>query len=276
MADHENRNRQMDVQIINTSDLINMFKDLEQLKHSDFAFAWHSFPTTREGFQSTLKDIGVDGLDRSAFAANNYDAVISELNDALPRFADIDELNYLAVKMADLSEDEHEVFRSVLETGRHQDSIKDIINITENLDLFYLQPTFSAENYGEFLSTMKSDEFGGTIEKLAKSNDPDMRELAEYITHLEKYFDTEAYGRDAVKAENGVFTEQGYLTESEGFREVYHDPQDIPAEHRLTDPAEQLERKPSLLGQLAAAKEQAAVAPKPEALEKKTPSGRSL
>jgi len=195
----------------------------------------------------------------------------------LPRFVDLDELNYLAAKMDGLTEYQQDIFRSVVEAGRHSESVKDLINITENLDCFDIQPTYTAHQYGEFLSIMGSDEFAGTIDKLANSQDPDMRELADYITRLEKYFDADAYGKDIVKAENGVFTEQGYLTESEGFREVYRGPQDIPAEYRLLLAPDAADRKPSLLGQIAAAKEQAAdSAASPDAPEKKLPSGPEL
>lgn len=276
MSEDKNQSRQIDARIVNTDDLLSMFGDLDRLKNSDFTSQWHSFPTTRESLQATLKDIGVDGKAHVHFLVTDYDTVIHELNSVLPRFADLDELNYLAVKMDGLSEQQHDIFRSVVEAGRHCESMKDIINITENMDCFDIQPAYASNQYGEFLSIMASDKFAGTIDKLSKSQDPEMRELAEYITRLETYFDADAYAKDVVKAENGVFTEQGYLTESNSFREVYRGPKDIPAEHRLTTPPVEPERKTSLLGQLAAAKDQASDAARQDVPEKKAPSGPEL
>ena len=112
------------------------------------------------------------------------------------------------------------------------------------------------------------------IEKLTESHDPDMRDLAEYITRLEKYFDVEAYAKDVINAENGVFTEQGYLTESDGFHEVYRGIQDIPDELRIADTPPP-DRKPSLLGRLAVAKSKC-VTDEPDVTEKKRRSEPEL
>ncbi len=39
--------------------------------------------------------------------------------------------------------------------------------------------------------------------------EPDMRELVAYIGRLEQYFDAEAYARDLIAAEKGVFFPNG-------------------------------------------------------------------
>ena len=61
----------------------------------------------------------------------------------------------------------------------------------------------------------------------------DMESL-EVPDNIKPYFDFEAYGRDISINENGHFAPGGYVTKvSDDFREVYHGPQDIPAEHRV-------------------------------------------
>ena len=149
-----------------------------------------------------------------------------------------------------------ETFVAVMESGRHCESLTDIINVTENMDCFYLQPSYSAEMYGEFLATMAQDEFGGVIERLEHSPDPDMRELAGYIARLEKHFDSAAYGRELVQSENGVFTDSGYLTEINPGEYVdlysgHHDVEYPVFAYPEREPA----ARPSVMDKLAAAKE---------------------
>jgi len=258
MPDNNNRSRQIDAKLVNADDMVSMFRDIDRLRNSDFAFCWHRFPTTKEELQAALKGIGADGKDRTNIIVNDYDTVIYELNGVLPRFADLDELNYLAVKMDGLTEAQHNILRSVVEAGRHCESMKDIINITENLDCFDIQPAYSAEMYGEFHATIYRDYFANAIETLEKSSDPYMREFAAHIAKLDDHLDGQSYGRALAKEENGVFTEQGYFTESEGFREVYRGPEDIPAEYRVSVPPErEPAARPSVMDKLAAAKEAA-------------------
>lgn len=247
--------RQIDARIVNTDDMEKMFRDLELLKNSDFAFKWHSFPTTAEAIQQTLKDIGAE---KANFAADSFDTVIYELNDVLPRFVNLDELNYLAVKMDGMTEQQQDILRAVIESGRHCGSMKDIINIAENLDSFDLQPAFSPQMYGEFLAEMYRDHFAGAMEALEKSEDPAMRELAAHIGVLDNHLDATSYGLAVAAQDNGVFTEQGLLTESGDFREVYRGPQDIPPEYRVSpSPERDPAARPSVMDKLAAAKEAA-------------------
>ena len=137
--------------------------------------------------------------------------------------------------------------------------MKDIINIAENIDCFDLQPAFSPQMYGDFLAEMYRDHFAETMEALEKSDDPIMREFAAYVGKLDDHLDGESYGRALAKEENGVFTEQGYLTEKDcGFREVYRGPGDIPAEYRVSvAPNRKPAARPSVMDKLAAAKEAA-------------------
>ncbi len=70
--------------------------------------------------------------------------------------------------------------------------MKDLINLAQNLDCYWLYPTVrSEEDYGYYL-----------IDEL------DELELPE---EAKKYFKYEEYGRDAVSKDKGQFTEQGYI-----------------------------------------------------------------
>ena len=74
---------------------------------------------------------------------------------------------------------------------------------------------------------------GDNEEMLGRLYVEDMESL-EVPDNIKPYFDFEAYGRDISINENGHFAPGGYVTKvSDDFREVYHGPQDIPAEHRV-------------------------------------------
>lgn len=200
----------------------------------DYRGWWHGFPTTKEELQSTLKTIGMENS--GEIIARHYATEGGYLGNRLPDVLtpdNLDELNHLAVKLEGLNEPQLEVFKAVMQSGRNCGSIKDIINVTENLDCFDLQPATSAEQYGIFLAEMERDEYAGSIEKLEKFRDPDLRELVKYIERLEASVDAESYGRARAESENGVFTDQGCLTEYGTFKEVYRGPEDIPAAHRV-------------------------------------------
>ena len=178
-----------------------------------------------------IKEIRSDtvGLDEAV-----TDAIFNSMSpDAL------NELNYLAAKIDALHPAALEMYVTILDADRHCGTFAELINLMENLDLFNIQPAFSAEQYGEFLIDTAKDNTSAVFDKLEHSEYSDERELAQYILRLEAHVDAAAYGRAAAELENGVFTESGYLTESEGFREVYRGPEDIPAEYRVVQSATQ-------------------------------------
>ena len=146
----------------------------------------------------------------------------------------LNELNYLASKLAAMDPNAFEIFAAAVDAKRHCGSVAELINVTENLGCFDLQPAFSAEQYGEFLIDIDYDTCV-VIDRLEQSKDPAERKLFKFITRLTGAVDSEKYGYNAAKEEDGVFTERGYLTENENdFKTVYHGLKDIPAEHILT------------------------------------------
>jgi len=155
----------------------------------------------------------------------------------------LNELNYLATKIDALHPATLEMYITILDADRHCGTFAELINLTENLDLFNIQPAYGAKQYGEFLIETEKDNTSAVFDKLEHSEYSDERDLAQYILRLEAHVDAAAYGRAAAELENGVFTESGYLTEGEGFREVYRGPEDIPAEYRAVQFEPQAQEK---------------------------------
>ena len=132
---------------------------------------------------------------------------------------DLEELNFLAVKVSQLSEDDRDTMSAVLEAGRCCGNVAELINLTQNLGRFSIQPVFSAEEYGKFLVDQAKGETLGAFEQLEHSPDVDEQALAAYILKLEFCVDHAAYGCAAQKKENGIHP-AGYLTERNDFRKA--------------------------------------------------------
>ena len=194
-------------------------------------------PTTREMLAPWIAAISenIDGP---------QDIVIREVRSSVPELEVVlqklsedeivfDELNYLAGKVGQLGEWETKLYIAALEAGNHNNSVKELINLAENICRFDLQPAFDEAQYGEFLIQMGKDNTATAFEQLETSNDPEERELAEYILRLEAHVDLKGFGRGVAREENGVFTHYGYIVERGEFVETYHGQEAIPLKYRI-------------------------------------------
>lgn len=173
------------------------------------------FPTTAEEVQALLKRIGIDGVRYEEIFITDYDGDMPDLYAHFGEYESIDELNYLASLLSEMDQSELEKFEAVLETGEYSGSVKDLINLTQNLDCF------------EFYSGITSEEELGRmyIQELDAIPIPE---------HLIDYIDYEAYGRDVRINEGGSFSGNGYVFDNNGsFVEHYSDREDIPDEYRV-------------------------------------------
>ena len=138
------------------------------------------------------------------------------LYDKLGEYENLDELNYLASKLDEMSQGEYEQFQAAMEIGDHSGSLQEIINLTENLDCYDVYPDIrDHDDLGRYY-----------IEELDAMQVPE---------HLRNYIDYEAYGRDIALEEGGEFTDFGYVRDTgERFDEVYDGERgSIPEEYRV-------------------------------------------
>ena len=170
------------------------------------------FPTSPQEVQALLKHIGVDGIRYEEFFITSFDGDVLGLYDYLGEYENLDELNHLACLLSELDQRELEKFEAVLHTGAHTSSVADIINLTQNLDCFEFYPDIeNEEDLGRYWA-----------------------EDLPIPEELKDYFDYEAYGRDISINEGGHMAPGGYVVQTSGdFKEYYHGPQDIPAEHKV-------------------------------------------
>lgn len=201
---------------------------------------WVQLPTDAEKMKEVFARIGVDGIDPSEYEAAAYESPIDGLTDRFRPGESLDELNYLAALLAQRSQEEREKFAAAMIHGDHAASIADAINLTHNLDCYWLYPTVhNSEDYGHYV-----------VDEL------DELELPEAA---KKYFDYKAFGRDAVQEDGGTFTDYGYIYNNKNDFAVWYTDHDIPKEHRITP-----DQPDTVFMDAAAVPQQAAIAAEPQ------------
>ena len=230
----------MEVLLIEDKSIIEAFivsdRDKQQMDNS--TGMWVSLPTTQELLSEELESMEFAG-DSRKLIIEDIAVDIQSLETRLPelsnsgRLTDLNELNYLAVQLSEMTSEETEVFAAVVESGQHSGDLKSLINISLNLDSFYLQPAFSEAEYGDFLLDNDKNDHAQAINMLSQSDDSKLRGLVSYIEKLEGSVDIADYACAKIAGEKGIFTQQGYLTTVGAFNEIYKNVQDIPAEYRL-------------------------------------------
>ena len=78
---------------------------------------WVKFPTTAEELKKVFERIGIGSKDEfgqtyEEWFITDYDCYVDGLYDLLGEYANLDELNYLASKLDDMSQDEYERFQA--------------------------------------------------------------------------------------------------------------------------------------------------------------------
>ena len=195
--------------------------NLGKYNEGELVGEWVKFPTTAEEMKEVFKRIGIGQRDDfgnpyEEWFITDYDCYVDGLYDKLGEYENLDELNYLASKLDEMSDSEYAQFQAGMEMGDHCGSLQEIINLTENLDCYEVYPHI--EDY---------DDLGRYyIEEL---------EVMQVPEHLQNYIDYEAYGRDVAMDENGSFTDQGYVRDTgDRFCEYYDGERgSIPDEYRV-------------------------------------------
>ena len=195
--------------------------NLGKYNEGELVGEWVKFPTTAEEMKEVFKRIGIGQKDDfgnpyEEWFITDYDCYVDGLYSKLGEYENLDELNYLASKLDEMSDSEYAQFQAGMEMGDHCGSLQEIINLTENLDCYEVYPHI--EDY---------DDLGRYyIEEL---------EVMQVPEHLQNYIDYEAYGRDVAMDENGSFTDQGYVRDTgDRFCEYYDGERgSIPDEYRV-------------------------------------------
>ena len=195
--------------------------NLGKYNEGELVGEWVKFPTTAEEMKEVFKRIGIGqrddfGQPYEEWFITDYDCYVDGLYDKLGEYESLDELNYLASKLDEMSDSEYAQFQAGMEMGDHCGSLQEIINLTENLDCYEVYPHIADyDDLGRYY-----------IDEL---------EVMQVPEHLQNDIDYEAYGRDVAMDENGSFTDQGYVRDTgDRFCEYYDGERgSIPDEYRV-------------------------------------------
>ena len=180
---------------------------------------WLSMPTTMEQFHKAMNRIGITAENSQDFFINGFANTEQQPFDvplSVIQSAGIDGLNYFGKLLEMQGDTDRRKFAAAVTLGEYAGSVKDLINLAQNLDCYWIYPSIQDEEaYGHYL-----------IDEL------DELELPEAAKN---YFMYEEYGRDAVKNDGGIFTAQGYIYNNKNtFSEWYSGHEnDIPKEYRV-------------------------------------------
>lgn len=112
---------------------------------------WVSFPTTAEQMKAVFDRIGINGNRYEEWHITEYKSHIPGLASCLPEYGSIDELNYLGKLLSMQSPDDQRTFAAAVAHGEYNLSVKDLINLAQNLDCFWTYPVHEEEAYGRYL-----------------------------------------------------------------------------------------------------------------------------
>ena len=197
--------------------------NLGKYNEGTLAGEWVSFPATPEEVKKALEKIGIGAKDEfgnvyEEWFITDYNCDVDGLakNINFGEYENLDELNYLASKIGELNSYQLEKFQAVLEVSDYTGSIKDVINLTDNLDKYEVYPDVkNCEDLGIYY-----------LDEIGSVKVPD---------ELRYYIDYESYGRDIALEENGQFTEYGYVRDNGNSFEEYYDGtiESIPEKYRV-------------------------------------------
>jgi len=195
--------------------------NIGKYNEGDLIGEWHKFPTTPEALAGVFERIGIDCVNYEEWFITDYETVIDGID--LNEYDDLDNVNYLAVKLEEMSKCDLEKLEAVLDYY-DGDMIAEIINLTEdnNLDCF------------DVYSDVHSEEDLGTymIEESGMYDTKAMGELAQYI-------DYESLGRDVYLNERSEFTDSGYVRQTSDISKVF-DNSDVPEEYQIVNKARKI------------------------------------
>ena len=180
---------------------------------------WLPMPTTAEQLHKAINRIGITAENSQDFFINGFANTEQQPFDvplSVIQSAGIDELNYFGKLLEMQGDADRGKFAAAVTLGEYAGSVKDLINLAQNIDCYWIYPSIQDEEaYGHYL-----------IDEL------DELELPEAAKN---YFMYEEYGRDAVKNDGGIFTAQGYIYNNKNtFSEWYSGHEnDIPKEYRV-------------------------------------------
>jgi len=116
---------------------------------------WLSMPATTEQLHAAMQSVGITADNpRDFFAGGFANTEDCPFEVPLPviQSGSVDELNYLAALLEKQRDEDKGKFAAAVTLGGHAESVKDLINLVQNLDCYLIYPTVQTEkDYGYYL-----------------------------------------------------------------------------------------------------------------------------
>jgi len=190
------------------------------------------FPATKEEMREMLEYIGKSNAGWRMvpmIRENGVTSPLGTLTSMKVNEVNVNELNYLAVKLSWLESNDLEKFEAVVDSGRYlasdgvgNDELSEYINIADNLDCFTLHSGMDESGYGEMLLSGPDNPVSRLIQQLRNSPRERDEELANIVECLRENVDMEQFGRSMSYSNDGDFLDGGYLIEEGGFNAEYY------------------------------------------------------
>ena len=178
---------------------------------------WLSMPTTKEQLHEAMRTVGITADNPQDFFINGY-SDNENRHIALPYdmvcTADIDSLNLLAARIAQLDPAELPKLNAALQQKQGFENIGQIIDFTYNVDYFvHIPGVNTSRDLGDYY--------------LNKSGMVQMPE------EWKNGVDLAAFGKNAAEQEQGSFTPYGYLVKSGDEWKRHFEGRKLPEEYRI-------------------------------------------
>ena len=179
---------------------------------------WVSFPTTPEAMKELFLRLDIGPSD---WSITNVECNVYGIRETVWQCNSLDELNYLAAKLDELDAASVGTYQSLIEIDKHCDSVPELINLTDNLDCYDVEPEiYSYDDLARYV----------LFDRDSHSYNRSTLEM------LEDYIDYEGFGRSVADGEDGTLAENCYISPSGStFVEIYDgNPATIPEQYRVT------------------------------------------
>ena len=179
---------------------------------------WVSFPTTADHLRDVFARLDIGPSD---WNITNVECNVYGIRETVWQCNSLDELNYLAAKLDELDTASIGTYQSLIEIDKHCDSVPELINLTDNLDCYDVEPEiYSYDDLARYV----------LFDRDSHSYNRSTLEM------LEDYIDYEGFGRSVADGENGTLAENCYISPSGStFVEIYDgNTATIPEEYRVT------------------------------------------
>lgn len=178
---------------------------------------WLSLPTTTEQLHAAMRSVGLTADNPQDFIIDDYSYPEGK-RLALPRnivyASGVDELNFLAARVAQLPDAERHKMNAALQRKQGFENIGQIIDFTYNVDYFvHIPEVQTSRSLGDYY--------------LNRSGMVQMPE------EWKAGIDLADFGRNAAQQEQGEFTNYGYLVKSGDEWERRFEGREVPEEYRV-------------------------------------------